>query len=201
MEILGKIKHINYFKTPRFLKSRKAILTAFLSLPFLATSFAQTTEDKIKDFKETRKKEFVNLIGGIQEGIGINYNTDKTVIEGSGGFGIDRWNSLIQLKGSVGTTTNLSTLFTQKNLPTFSAAVTYHFLLTGGISVYFSKSIHPVSFQTVQPDEGFFFLGPFHEKRISLPSSRSGSSHQVPFAPQKARITSISTSRCSNRYR
>ena len=32
------------------------------------------------------------------------------------------------------------------------------------LSVYFSKSIHPFSFQTVQPDEGFFFLGPFHRK-------------------------------------
>ncbi len=30
------------------------------------------------------------------------------------------------------------------------------------MAVYFSKSIHPVSFQTVQPDKGFFFLGPFH---------------------------------------
>lgn len=27
--------------------------------------------------------------------------------------------------------------------------------------VYFSKSSHPVSFQTVQPDEGFFLLRPF----------------------------------------
>ena len=24
--------------------------------------------------------------------------------------------------------------------------------------VYFSESIHPVSFQTVQPEQGFFFL-------------------------------------------
>lgn len=28
--------------------------------------------------------------------------------------------------------------------------------------VYFSESIHPVSFQTVQPDQGFFFLAVSH---------------------------------------
>jgi hypothetical protein len=30
------------------------------------------------------------------------------------------------------------------------------------IIVYFSESIHPVSFQTVQPDQGFFFLAASH---------------------------------------
>lgn len=31
-----------------------------------------------------------------------------------------------------------------------------------GLDVYFSESIHPVSFQTVQPDQGFLFLAASH---------------------------------------
>jgi hypothetical protein len=35
------------------------------------------------------------------------------------------------------------------------------------LHVYFSESIHPVSFQTVQPDQGFFFLATFHLASIN----------------------------------
>ena len=36
------------------------------------------------------------------------------------------------------------------------------------MGVYFSESIHPVSFQTVQPDQGFFFLGPFRRRQHQI---------------------------------
>ena len=56
--------------------------------------------------------------------------------------------------------------------------------------MYLSKRTHPVSFKTVQPDEGFFFLAYFHPKENLAAQLQIRQFHQAPFAPQKPRVTS-----------
>ena len=89
----------------------------------------EAQSEKQKTFRKMRNNDFTKLIGGIQEGARLNYNSEKTNLEGSGGKEIKKAHMFIQGVGSIGTTTNLTTLFNQKTLPTFSGSVTAHFLL------------------------------------------------------------------------
>ncbi len=91
-------------------------------------AFAQGNAETQSNFKKMRRTEFTKLNGGIQEGYRINYNSEKTNIEGSLARELDKVHSLLQLTASVGTTTNLSQLFTQDVLPTFSVGITHHYL-------------------------------------------------------------------------
>lgn len=102
------------------------LLASFLFLTLPIISRAQ--DEKQNNFQKMRNTDFTKLIGGIQEGVRLNYNSEKTNIEGSGGKEIKKAHLLLQGVGSVGTTTNLSTIFSQQALPTFSATITIHYL-------------------------------------------------------------------------
>jgi len=101
------------------------IAFTFLVLPKISKAQAEKQET----FQKMRNKDFTTLIGGIQEGARLNYNSEKTNIEGSGGKEIKKAHIFLQGVGTIGTTTNLSTLFNQKALPTFSGNITVHFLI------------------------------------------------------------------------
>lgn len=89
----------------------------------------EAQSEKQETFRKMRNNDFTKLIGGIQEGARLNYSSEKTNLEGSGGKEIKKAHMFLQGVGSVGTTTNLTTLFNQKTLPTFSGSLTAHFLL------------------------------------------------------------------------
>jgi hypothetical protein len=97
----------------------------FLLLP----NVSEAQAEKQSNFQKMRNNDFTKLIGGIQEGARLNYNTEKTNIEGSGGKELKKAHVFLQGVGSIGTTTNLSALFNQKVLPTFSGNLTAHFLI------------------------------------------------------------------------
>ncbi|MBL0745485.1 hypothetical protein [Chryseolinea lacunae] len=118
---------------------------------FLADSacvWAQETEGA-KDFRQTRRTDFTTLLGGFQEGVSLSYNTDKTVVEGKGGFQPKGWNgTFFQVGGNVGTTTNLSAVFDQKALPVFSLNGTVNFLL--GPSRWFYDGTYTANFDELE---------------------------------------------------
>lgn len=105
-------------------------VTFLLTLSFfIDPNSSKAQGEKQQTFQNMRNKDFTKLIGGIQEGARLNYNSEKTNLEGSGGKEIKKAHILIQGIGSVGTTTNLSALFNQKVLPTFSGNLIAHFLI------------------------------------------------------------------------
>jgi|GEM_PF-3754772 len=105
-------------------------MTFLLGLFLLASpKIAKAQEEKQETFFKMRNNDFTKLIGGIQEGARLNYNSEKTNLEGSGGKEIKKAHIFLQGVGSIGTTTNLSALFNQKVLPTFSGNLTAHFLI------------------------------------------------------------------------
>ncbi len=100
-------------------------------LVFACIPGASAQPEPQSNFSKMRKDDFSKLIGGIQEGGKLQYNNEKTVLEGSGGKEIKKYHLFIQGTGSIGTTTNLSNLFSQKALPTFSGSLTLHWLIPG----------------------------------------------------------------------
>ncbi len=106
------------------------IFTASQFIMFsLLVNAQKENQEKQETFRKMRNDDFKNLIGGVQEGARLSYSSEKTNLEGSGGREIKKAHMLIQGVGSVGTTTNLTTLFNQKILPTFSGSFTMHFLM------------------------------------------------------------------------
>ncbi len=102
----------------------------FTSLVTFAShnSFAQDE----KSFEEIRKDDFKKLVGTSSnfEGFSVKYDKDKTSLLGSGGFTLNN-KHIFMVGGSLGTSTNLSNLFNQEILPTYSIGVSYNFLLRG----------------------------------------------------------------------
>lgn len=122
---------------------------AFASLTLFTFGIANAQAEKQEDFQKMRNNDFTKLIGGIQEGARLNYNTEKTNLEGSGGKEIKKAHIFLQGVGSIGTTTNLSALFNQKFLPTFSGNITAHFLLPSW-STWFYDATFSRNFSALQ---------------------------------------------------
>jgi len=111
-----------------------------MSVPYLCASVifissAAWGQDKQYDFSKGRIEDFTKLIGGLQEGPRVNYNTDKTNVEYSGNWKI-RTSTLLQTTGAIGTTTNLGETFANGAMPTGQVSVTLHRLL-GNMSIWY----------------------------------------------------------------
>jgi hypothetical protein len=112
------------------MKKQNVFLTLLAAVSLIMFPFlTEAQNEKQETFRKMRSNDFTKLIGGIQEGARLNYNSEKTNLEGSGGKEIKKAHMFLQGIGSVGTTTNLTALFNQKTLPTFSGSLTAHFLL------------------------------------------------------------------------
>lgn len=102
-----------------------------------------------KSFEEIRKDDFKKLVGTSSnfEGFSVKYDKDKTSLLGSGGFTLNN-KHIFMVGGSLGTSTNLTNLFNQEILPTYSIGVSYNFLLRG--TKYFSKYFYDATFDDYQ---------------------------------------------------
>jgi hypothetical protein len=122
----------------KFILSLQSICLVSLLTAACYTLAAQNEPQN--NFTKTRETDFSKLMGANQEGGKLNYNTEKTNLEGSGGHEFKKAHLFIQGTGSVGTTTNLSTLFSQTVLPTFSASITVNYLITPWSTWYFDNT-------------------------------------------------------------
>lgn len=123
--------------------NQKSLVIVALFSPLLG--FAQTkesTSEKQKTFQKMRSNDFTKLIGGIQEGVRVNYNTEKANIEGSVAKELAKSKLLLQGSGSLGTTTNLSSLFSNPGLPTFTAGLSGHKLFTSWSTWYYDGTFN-----------------------------------------------------------
>lgn len=120
-----------------------AFTTIFLQLDM------QAQEEKQDNFIKMRNTDFTKLIGGIQEGFRLDYNTEKTSLGGSVAKEYKKSGLMFQLVGSVGTTTNLSSLFDQKVLPTMSGSLTLHYPMKWA-STWFYDGSFSKNFNSIQ---------------------------------------------------
>jgi hypothetical protein len=108
----------------------RTFLLACLLLSTTSTipGFSQDTSIKQDDFNKGRDQDFTKLVGGIQEGIRLEYNNEKTNLGYSQAKKL-AGSLMVQGAFSVGTTSNLSTLFSQDVLPAFAVSGTVHKLI------------------------------------------------------------------------
>lgn len=124
---------INYMK-------KKYYYQLILLCTFSVSAYAQDgAESNTRTFNEVRKTDFNKLIGTENnfQGVSLMYDKDKTSVVGSGGIPLNnKGTRLLYINGSLGTTTNLTNLFDQDLLPTFSVGASYNWLLPRHVKMF-----------------------------------------------------------------
>ncbi len=119
------------------------LIAALMSLTNFFTKAQTPTKDGVstnhKSFDDVRKEDFKKLLGTEAnfEGFTVKYDKDKTSLLGNGGFFTYKSKHVLFINGSIGTSTDITNIFNQEVLPTFSLGVSYNILIKQPYTKYY----------------------------------------------------------------